>query len=638
MSIISVRGNYTLVLTPETFIMNTSNIYLECYTDGANPPIVITLPRITDVNGQTNTWGFKIFINDAGNNASVKNITLVPHPADKINGTLSAPVVLNTNGVTGHLQITGGNSWEFSLGSSSSGGGVTTPNKVYQALLTQLGTTVNSVTDNIQNASDSNYLGLPNVAWTRLSQGQYNGYKLGAFPDGKVQIYMGNNTPNSYSVSYDKVSGDADNIIIKTSRISQGVNRIARLNSNGLYDIDYSQILGFNQKVVAMAKQSDNKLIVVGQFTTYDGTIANKIARLNTDGSLDTTFNVGGTGAICNFLTSVAIQVGGVNDGKIYIGGLFFSSYNGNTVGNIARLNSNGTFDASFNVGGTGFTGSLPLVADIKIQVGGVNAEKIYVGGGFSDYTDSFGLHTANGIARLNTGGTYDTTFNSLGTGFIGGGFVNAIAIQSSDDKILTTGGFAGYNDGVVHNQQQLARLNTDGTYDTTFNSLGTGFNGGGNYAVVVQSSGVNAGKIYVLGSFSTFNDGSSHASNFIIRLNSNGTFDSTFVTGVGLSSIGQFAHISIQSDEKVIISSNFTAYNNVNSPMIVRINPNGVIDSTFLISASSFNNAINSTIIQVGGIDNGKIYVGGDFNKTLVDTLSDNILNETPIQIIVKP
>ena len=113
-------GTLNLTLGTDAFILNTANIYLQCQTGSG--AVNIILPRISTVAGITTTWGFKIYINDVGNNASVNNITIIPNAADKINGVLTTPIVLNTNGVTGHLQVTGTNSWEFNIGSSSSGG------------------------------------------------------------------------------------------------------------------------------------------------------------------------------------------------------------------------------------------------------------------------------------------------------------------------------------------------------------------------------------------------------------------------------------------------------------------------------------------------------------------------------------
>src|SRR3990167_735131 len=89
-------GTFNLTLGADAFLLNTANIYLQCQTGGG--AINIVLPRISTA-GITTTWGFKIYINDTGNNASVNNITITPNPADKINGTLATPIILNTNGV-----------------------------------------------------------------------------------------------------------------------------------------------------------------------------------------------------------------------------------------------------------------------------------------------------------------------------------------------------------------------------------------------------------------------------------------------------------------------------------------------------------------------------------------------------------
>lgn len=112
-------GTYALVLGDDISAMNTAKIYLQCQTnDGA---INILLPKITDVAGGLLTvqnWWFQIFVNDVDGNAATNNITITPNPADTINGG-SSQMVLNTNGATGCLNITGRTSWEFSFGASS---------------------------------------------------------------------------------------------------------------------------------------------------------------------------------------------------------------------------------------------------------------------------------------------------------------------------------------------------------------------------------------------------------------------------------------------------------------------------------------------------------------------------------------
>jgi len=281
------------------------------------------------------------------------------------------------------------------------------------------------------------------------------------------------------------------------------INRILSLSANGSLDTTFDIGTGFGGSVFALAIQSDGKIVVGGGFSTYQGTTRNRIARLNTDGSYDTTFNIGtGFNATVNAL---AIQ----SDGKIVVGGPF-TTYQGTTRNRIARLNTNGSYDTTFDIG-TGFGSSVFALA---IQSDG----KIVVGGGFTTYQGT----TRNRIARLNTNGTYDTTFD-IGTGF--NVSVNSLAIQS-DGKIVVGGDFTTYQ-GTTRNR--IARLNTDGSLDTTFD-IGAGFDATVN-ALAIQSDG----KIVVGGGFTTY-QGTTR--NCIARLNTDGSLDTSFKFATNLTVI----------------------------------------------------------------------------------------------------
>ena len=249
-----------------------------------------------------------------------------------------------------------------------------------------------------------------------------------------------NNPVNSFDIN-----SIGQIIVGGTFTTYQGIprNGIALLNTNGSLDLGFLVGTGFDNQVQKVKFQSDGKIIVGGTFLTYNGVTVNRICRLNTDGTLDTTFNSGS--GIQGPPLTIEIQ----SDGKILVGGQF-AIYNGSTVPFICRLNTDGTLDGTFTIG-SGFNN---IVNSISIQPDG----KIVVGGQFTTYNGS----PTNRICRLNTNGTLDGTFN-VGTGF--NNTVNSIKIQS-DGKIIVCGTFLTYN-GVTVNR--ICRLNTDGTLDTSF-------------------------------------------------------------------------------------------------------------------------------------------------------------------------
>src|SRR5213075_3113580 len=127
---------------------------------------------------------------------------------------------------------------------------------------------------------------------------------------------------------------------------------------------------GADGEVFAVAVQPDGKIVIGGFFTSYNGDAAGRVMRLNADGTHDTSFNVGGVAAN-SFVRAVAVQP----DGKIIIGG-GFTGYNGDAAASdrIMRLNADGTRDTAFNPGGSGAdnaVNAVALQADGKILIGG---------------------------------------------------------------------------------------------------------------------------------------------------------------------------------------------------------------------------------------------------------------------------
>ncbi len=259
------------------------------------------------------------------------------------------------------------------------------------------------------------------------------------------------------------VAGGFANCITPSGTVT--VRGIARLNADGSFDNTFNpggfgiaQPLSPTPLVVSMAVTNDGKILIAGDFMTYNGITVNNITRLNADGTLDNTFNVGGAGANSP-LDAVAIQT----DGKVVIGGTF-TSFNGTTVGRLARLNVDGTLDATFNPGGTGLNGGGYITAyELKIQPD----EKIVVGGAFTSYNGTL----LNNLIRLNTNGSVDNTFNPGGASASDPVFD---LLLLADNRIVFSGIVNSYNGTTI---ERIGCLNPDGTLDNTFNTGGTGAN-----------------------------------------------------------------------------------------------------------------------------------------------------------------
>ena len=334
---------------------------------------------------------------------------------------------------------------------------------------------------------------------------------------------------------------------------------------------------GFSNYIENIKVQPNGKIIVIGDFSNYNGNITPGIVRLNTDGSYDNTFNVGsGTNGM---VRGLALQ----SDGKVIIGG-YFTSYDGNSCNFIARLNSDGSYDNTFNIG-TGFNNA---VRDLVIQPDG----KIIVVGDYSDYNGT----PAGYIVRLNSDGTIDGGFTT------GVGFNNSpqTLILQSDLKMVIVGGFNDYN-GTSCNG--IVRLNSDGTPDTTYiTNTGTGFPGG-TYDIDIQADG----KVIVVGSFNQYNG--TFIGNNIVRINTDGTYDATLVTGGGFST--QVNAVKIDSAGKILVGGYYTSYNGYTANRFIRLNSDGSVDTSFNIG-NGFNDGVSAITIQ----SDGKILTGGQFTS----------------------
>ncbi|HMJ64461.1 MAG TPA: immunoglobulin domain-containing protein, partial [Candidatus Binatia bacterium] len=186
----------------------------------------------------------------------------------------------------------------------------------------------------------------------------------------------------------------------------------------GGVDASFYSGAGPNDSVYAAIEQPDGKIVIGGLFTSVNGVARNRIARLNADGSLDATFDPGvafGGTSVFPSVQALALQL----DGKILAAG-FFATFNGAAANSIARLNTDGSLDTSFTTNG------LPYGANVYTLVRQPDGKVLC------------GLDMGHRLERLNPNGVRDASFMTGGLGFTAGQ-VRAIALQA-DGKIIVGG------------------------------------------------------------------------------------------------------------------------------------------------------------------------------------------------------
>ncbi|MBI4324674.1 MAG: immunoglobulin domain-containing protein [Chloroflexi bacterium] len=340
-------------------------------------------------------------------------------------------------------------------------------------------------------------------------------------------------------------------------------NGLARLNPDGSLDAGFDAGSGawpgpFSWlPIYALAEQPDGKLLVGGTFTNFNGVVLNGIARMNADGSLDTTFNVG-AGVTWSkaepFLPLLAPGVYGLSvqeDGKILVAGTM-TEFNGVARNGIARLNANGSLDGGFDPGLGAFPPSVSAVARS-------GDGKILIGGSFTNFNGV----ARSGVARLKANGSLDASFDP-GTGAWPADVI-ALALQQ-DGKVLVGGSFTNFNGAARYG---VARLNADGSLDLSFDP-GSGMEEPllpWELPVVLTLALQNDGRVLVGGFFTNFNG---VARNHVARLREDGSVDTLFEGGQGANA--PVVSLALQSDGKAIVAGFFTEFNGAPRSGLARI------------------------------------------------------------------
>jgi uncharacterized delta-60 repeat protein len=357
--------------------------------------------------------------------------------------------------------------------------------------------------------------------------------------------------------------------------------RIARLNADGTLESGFAP--AFDDRVLALARQADGKLLVGGEFTLITPVgVANAqnagfVARLNADGSHDAAFAPSTSAAV----ESISIQT----DGRIILGGRFTSVRSSGSASvlvytYVARLFMNGELDTSFFP-----NANAPVTASI-VQPDG----SILLGGYFSTMGSGSGGNARRGrIARVLADGSLDVAFRSSSAGSV------LTVAEEASGSLIVAGSYAAIG-GVT--RYSLSRISPDGTVSATFKPEING--------AVFAVRPLSDGRILIGGSFSRVNG---VLNRYIARLSADGTLDTTFNPDPNAS----VYTIALQSDGKILVGGAFNSLqpdatkDAVIRRYIARLNADATVDTTF---DPSPNLTVNSIVVQ----SDGKILAGGDF------------------------
>ncbi|MFD2785976.1 T9SS type A sorting domain-containing protein [Hymenobacter rubripertinctus] len=400
-------------------------------------------------------------------------------------------------------------------------------------------------------------------------------------------------------------------------------NGLARLNADGSFDTSFASPLQLYSGVDNLTIQPDGKVLVVGYLSTNSGSgTPTPLLRLLANGALDNSFFFPGTLAIGSLSSYYGDALAVQNDGKILIRSTFERP--------VMRLNGNGTPDLSYNAvnDATSSSSSLTLLRNGQLLEAGA-------------FT-SFGATLDQPLVRLTTTGSLDATFQPV---IQVSGTVNAL-LRQADGKLVAGGNFSEVNG---QQARRLARFNPDGSLDPTFtyntrNALNQPV-----YDLAWQSDGrvlVAAGPDVARYLPSGSPDNSFAAARFsgpvtrlllqpdgrvlaggnfrsstgtsIVRLTSTGSYDPTFALSPTTNTDGllTFSHMALQADGKLVVGGRLRAATGSSYTGLVRYATNGSLDPTF--SSSSFTTAtgslfavrINTLTLQT----DGKVLVGGSF------------------------
>ena len=463
---------------------------------------------------------------------------------------------------------------------------------------------------------------------TALSAAVFGGHST-------LDIVDPNFNPQIQSDSYDykqvyslKVQPDGKILVFGnfTSYNRIPVGRVVRLNPDGSLDPSFN-----NQTVTstgngggsrtALLLQPDGKIVILNDGTVAGGQSPRWMVRLNADGTLDTSFN---------FTSSGTVRAKAIDSlGRIY---LAFTPLGGST--RVNRLNTDGSIDSSFQY--------TPPANINEIEIASQGSSLI-VNGWFSG--------SSRRLYRLNENGSDDSSFNPS----IQSGTISQIEIQP-DNKIL-------------YLRDKVYRLNENGSTDTSFQPIA--FTGNGSWAMksapdgkIFTTSGFTNSTVFrrylssgvedtsftpythrayttyvleadgnlLIGDYLNLNDASIGINNFIRLRTLDSTPDPAFNPGgIGFQTMlpGSIWAIEPLPNGKIMLGGKFDAINGIQRTKLARMNSDSTVDATFQINTSGAGNYFSrlETIYQIYTQSDGKIIVSGWFDYVFNGVAKRNLV-----------
>lgn len=497
-----------------------------------------------------------------------------------------------------------------------------------------------------------------------FDSGSYSGV-IRLNENGEVDTTFNSNSLIDYDVQALEIQVDG--------KILVGGDSIVRLNSDGSADLSFTAGSGPNNDIKDIKYLDSGKILICGDFTSYDNFDRRRIARLNADGSLDASFGWDGSGSSgrieqiveladgsvmlggnfynvngieCNNLALIGINGKEVKtfkptvrygvyfldllpDGRILVAGNF-SSVNDQDTDNITLLHANGQVDLAFDTQSAA-SGSIYTVSQLSNG-------NLFVGGFFNSYDQATvgnyarirgpGEIAAPAISHLSPNyGSEGDTISLIGSNFE---FITKISFNGNvsvtpnviSDQIAEFVVPVGATFGDIVLQTENGDSNsgvafypipgTPGTYDPRLN-VGIGASGTV-YAIAEDAQG----RLIVAGSFSSFNG---RSCDDIVRLNPDGSIDTTFNPP---SSNSRLRCVKLQADGKILVGGSQIG----SSYGIVRLNADGTVDPTF--DASATTTTVNSDVYAIDLQDDGKILIGGRFDRGIARLNLDGTLDST--------